>query len=108
MNMKLDQKQMFHASQLFMAAGKVGLSFDMAVFVKDAQYASFTLDSLETHDDLKNMVAQARLVMQPALTDAATAAAARMAAHAPSASPAMTPAPAPAPSAEQKYVGRLR
>jgi hypothetical protein len=107
MNMKLDQKQMFHASQLFMAAGKAGLSFDMAVFVKDAQYASFTLDSLETHDDLKNMVAQARLVMQTALTDAASAAA-RDVAPPPATAPTATPAPAATIPVERKYVGGLR
>lgn len=41
--MALDQRQMYLASQLFVAAGKAGLIFDFAKFVSTPAYAAETL-----------------------------------------------------------------
>jgi hypothetical protein len=102
--MKLDQKQMFHVSQLFMAASKAGLSFDMAVFVKDASYARRTLDTIGSHAQLAELVQQTRLLMQNALDESAVVNPA--ASTAPSASTASA-APSTG-AAGSQYVGRLR
>jgi hypothetical protein len=105
--MAFTQKQLFVASQLFMAAGKSGLRFDLARFIKDSGYANETLVSLAgsaTEPALQAMVAQAILELMPQ-QDAAPAAA-----PVPPPAPAAPPIrePAAPPKIESRYVGRLR
>jgi hypothetical protein len=106
--MAFTQKQLFVASQLFMAAGKSGLRFDLARFIKDSGYANETLISLAgsaTEPALQAMVAQAIVELMPQ-APAAPPAPPPPAAPPPAAPPVKEPA-AP-PKTESRYIGRLR
>jgi hypothetical protein len=52
--MKLDNKQMHVVSQLFMAASKAGVPFDLARFTKEPGYASETMAKISLHADAQN------------------------------------------------------
>jgi hypothetical protein len=113
--MKLDQKQMHVVSQLFMAAGKAGLPFDLARFTRESSYASEILAKLSmaangtSNDHLNALVLTVMDVM-------ASVSAASVAAPTPSPGPASV-AKLPTAQVTQReatdntsaqYIGRLR
>ncbi|NJS36193.1 MAG: hypothetical protein HC765_06755 [Brachymonas sp.] len=113
--MKLDQKQMLIVSQLFMAAGKAGKSFDLKRFTTDAAYASETMAQLALHADQvrdENLQSLVVIAIEQMASVTMPAPLASPAADEPSlartpAAPLASPA-APAAPVEQMYVGRLR
>jgi hypothetical protein len=100
--MKLDNKQMHMASQLFMAAGKASHPFDLARFTKEPDYASETMAKLSLHADVQNNEALKSLTVV-AMDLLSNVAIASMPVFVP------TPAlPSDVSANSQKYVGGLR
>jgi hypothetical protein len=98
--MKLDSKQMHIVSQLFMAAGKAGHSFDLARFVKEPSYASETMAKLNLYADAqRNDALQSLTAVAMDLLSSVTM---------PAALPSTNEIPAFTPESPQKYVGQLR
>lgn len=94
----LNQRQLYVASRLFVAAGKAGVPFDLSRFSNDRTYALATVSALASQ--LTDPAAQA-VVAEMLLTLNESE---------------LIPPPAPTPSvtpptteaAQDKYVGRLR
>jgi hypothetical protein len=109
--MKLDQKQMHVVSQLFMAAGKAGKTFDLGRFTKDPAYTSDTMVQLALHaDGIGNASLQSLVIsaMEQLASVTMPAPLASTSAPAPAPAPAPRAAPVATPPVDQKYVGRLR
>jgi hypothetical protein len=115
--MKLDSKQMYSASELFMAAAKAGHVIDLARFTHDAVYAQETLVGLASwikQADNPVLREHAARMLDASNAFAAAAPTAQGTAQTTEAAPAPT---APPPSDEEvariealnsRYVGRLR
>jgi hypothetical protein len=102
--MALTQKQIFISSQLFMAAGKAGLRFDLSQFINNSNYANETLASLAgsaADPALQTLVAQTIMELVPQQDAAAAATPALPAAP-------LINKPATPHKDESRYVGRLR
>jgi hypothetical protein len=108
--MKLDSKQMYSASQLFMAAGKAGHVIDLARFTRDATYARETLVGLagwiKQADNPAVREHAARML--DAFVAAAPTAQATEAASAPATPPPSDEEVARNEAVNNRYVGRLR
>jgi hypothetical protein len=102
--MKLDQKQMMLASQLFMAAGKAGQPFDLARFSRESAYASEVMANLAAHSSSENHPALQSLVA--IAMDALSTV--QLTRPAPLAAFPTEPSPPSKAESQQKYVGQLR
>jgi hypothetical protein len=97
--MSLNQKQLYAASQLFMAAGKAGAAFDLGRFCNDPNYTNETLLGLlagKPDSALQALIASTLLTLNPAPA----------AVHPPA--PSAPKASEAALSAPNRYIGRLR
>ncbi len=105
--MALDQKQMYLASQLFVAASKLGLGFDFGKFVNHPAYAAETLAQLAVQ--AKNSALQDLIALTASsIGSGKTLAAAVVSTPAGAAAPATEITPENPEAIVDRYVGRLR
>jgi hypothetical protein len=105
----LEQKQLYLASRLFVAAGKAGLPFDLARFSNDRAYSNQTLSELAlslTDAEAQTLIVELTIAMQ---ADLAVTHSIQQAAVLPQESTLTEFAQQKSePAPEKKYVGRLR
>ncbi len=95
----LNQRQLYVASKLFVAAGRAGVPFDLSRFSNDRTYAMATLSALAgqlTEPSAQTIVAEAIQTLNEAETPLVAI------------EPSTQSAIAPMEAGPDKYVGRLR